>query len=35
MPVKMFARQCEKMMAAFEKEGDGLVDVDVPMFLQR
>jgi hypothetical protein len=35
MPVKMFGRQCEKMMVAFDKEGDGLVNVDVPKFLQR
>ncbi|KAH8555197.1 cytochrome P450 [Umbelopsis sp. PMI_123] len=35
MPVKLFGRLCEKMMLRFEKEGDGLDNVDVPMFLQR
>ncbi|KAG2187290.1 hypothetical protein INT44_004975 [Umbelopsis vinacea] len=35
MPVRMFGKQCEKMMVAFEKEGDGLVNVDVPKLLQR
>jgi hypothetical protein len=35
MPVKMFGRLCETMMLQFEKEGDGLDSVDVPIFLQR
>ncbi|KAI9285819.1 cytochrome P450 [Umbelopsis sp. AD052] len=35
MPVKLFGRLCEKMMIRFEKEGDGLNNVDLPMFLQR
>ncbi|KAG2187287.1 hypothetical protein INT44_004972 [Umbelopsis vinacea] len=35
MPVKLFGRLCEKMMLRFEKEGDGLVNVDVANFLQR
>ncbi|KAG2187289.1 hypothetical protein INT44_004974 [Umbelopsis vinacea] len=35
MPVKLFGRLCEKMMTRFEMEGDGLENVDVPMFLQR
>ncbi|KAH8555194.1 cytochrome P450 [Umbelopsis sp. PMI_123] len=35
MPVKLFGRLSEKMMVQFEKEGDGLDNVDIPMFLQR
>ncbi|KAI8575219.1 hypothetical protein K450DRAFT_262806 [Umbelopsis ramanniana AG] len=35
MPVKLFGRLCEKMMTQFEKEGDGINNVNVPMFLQR
>jgi hypothetical protein len=35
MPVKLFGRLSEKMMLKFEKEGDGLKNVDVPNFLQR
>ncbi|KAG2187291.1 hypothetical protein INT44_004976 [Umbelopsis vinacea] len=35
MPVKLFGRLCEKMMTQFEKEGDGIDSVDIPMFLQR
>ncbi|KAH8553809.1 cytochrome P450 [Umbelopsis sp. PMI_123] len=35
MPVTMFGRLNEKKMLQFEKEGDGLDKVDIPMFLQR
>jgi hypothetical protein len=35
MPVKLFGRLSEKMMVQFEKEGDGLENVDAPKFLQR
>ncbi|KAG2187286.1 hypothetical protein INT44_004971 [Umbelopsis vinacea] len=35
MPVKLFGRLSEKMMLQFEKEGDGLENVNVPNFLQR
>jgi hypothetical protein len=35
MPVKLFAKQSEKMMLQFEKESDGLDNIDVPNLLQR
>jgi hypothetical protein len=35
MPVKLFGRLCEKMMLRFEKEGEGLNNVDAANFLQR
>ncbi|KAI8577683.1 hypothetical protein K450DRAFT_282458 [Umbelopsis ramanniana AG] len=35
MPVKLFGKLCEKMMVRFEKEGQGLENVDVPNLLQR
>jgi len=35
MPVKLFGKLSEKMMFKFDKEGDGLENVDVPNFLQR
>ncbi|KAI9285816.1 cytochrome P450 [Umbelopsis sp. AD052] len=35
MPVKLFGKLCEKMMIRFEKEGQGLENVDAPKLLQR
>ncbi|CAO3681708.1 unnamed protein product [Umbelopsis ramanniana] len=35
MPVKLFAKQSEKMMLQFEKENDELNNIDVPNLLQR
>ncbi|CAO3681720.1 unnamed protein product [Umbelopsis ramanniana] len=35
MPVKLFGKLSERMMLKFDKEGDGLENVDIPNFLQR